>query len=173
MIEGGDDSRPVDSYFEAMTGITTTGATTMLDIESHARSILFWRGLTQWLGGMGIIVLALAILPRLAGGGRALMENEAPGPGFDKLAPRIRETATRLWLLYVGITAIERRVAVRGRLRRALARHGPLHAVTHCLYDHVHGRVLAGRAFPRDFGAVGAVDRGRVHGLAGINFALW
>ena len=62
--------------------------------------------MTQWLGGMGIIVLALAVLPRLSGGGRALMERESPGPDFDKLVPRIRDTAARLWGLYVGISAI-------------------------------------------------------------------
>ena len=89
-----------------MSGFTTTGSSVMADIASHGRGILFWRALTQWLGGMGIIVLALAVLPRLSAGGRSLMENESPGPEFDKLAPRIADTAKRLWFLYIGITAV-------------------------------------------------------------------
>ena len=73
--------RPVDAYFEAMSGFTTTGASVLTDIERLPRSALFWRNMTQWLGGMGIIVLALAILPRLSVGGQQLMAAEAPGPG--------------------------------------------------------------------------------------------
>ena len=73
MIEGGDVSSPADAFFESMAGVTATGASTMLDIESHGRAILLWRSLTQWLGGLGIIVLVLAVLPRLAVGGRQLM----------------------------------------------------------------------------------------------------
>ncbi len=107
VFEGGDAARPVDAYFEAMSGFTTTGASIMSDIEGHGHALLFWRGLTQWLGGMGIIVLALAILPKLTVGGRQLMENESPGPEFDKLAPRIRDTAKQLWLLYIGFSVLQ------------------------------------------------------------------
>ncbi|MFQ5794148.1 MAG: TrkH family potassium uptake protein [Candidatus Bipolaricaulia bacterium] len=103
----GSVATPLNAYFEAMSGFTTTGATVMVDIESHSRSILIWRGLTQWLGGMGIIVLALAVLPKLAVGGRQLMEAEAPGPEIEKLTPRIRETARALWRIYVGLTVLE------------------------------------------------------------------
>lgn len=107
MIEGGDVSSPVDAFFESMAGVTATGASNMLDIESHGRAILFWRSLTQWLGGLGIIVLVLAVLPRLAVGGRQLMTREVPGPQFDKLAPRMRDTAKRFWLLYAFFTGLE------------------------------------------------------------------
>ncbi len=79
--------RPVDAYFEAMSGFTTTGASVLTDIAALDRSLLMWRQFTQWLGGMGIIVLALAVLPRLGVGGRQLLESEMPGPG-DRPARR-------------------------------------------------------------------------------------
>ena len=97
--------RPLDAYFEAMSGFTTTGATILTDVERLPNSILMWRQFTQWLGGMGIIVLALAVLPRLRVGGRQLFESEAPGPEIGGLAASIRATAQRLWILYVGLTA--------------------------------------------------------------------
>jgi trk system potassium uptake protein TrkH len=97
--------RPVDALFEGMSGFTTTGATVVVDIEALDRSVAIWRQFTQWLGGMGIIVLAVAVLPRLRVGGRQLFEAELPGPEVDQLAARIRDTARRLWLLYVGLTA--------------------------------------------------------------------
>jgi trk system potassium uptake protein TrkH len=99
--------RPVDAYFEAMSGFTTTGATVLTDVEGLNRSLALWRQFTQWLGGMGIIVLALAVLPRLRVGGRQLLESELPGPEVDQLAERIRGTAQRLWVLYVALTAAE------------------------------------------------------------------
>ncbi len=99
--------RPVDAYFEAMSGFTTTGASVLTDIAALDRSLLMWRQFTQWLGGMGIIVLALAVLPRLRVGGRQLLESEMPGPEVDQLADRIRSTAQRLWLLYVALTAAQ------------------------------------------------------------------
>ena len=97
--------RPLDALFESMSGFTTTGATVLTDVESLDRSVLLWRQFTQWLGGMGIIVLALAVLPRLRVGGRQLLESELPGPEIDQLADRIRDTAQRLWLLYLALTA--------------------------------------------------------------------
>jgi trk system potassium uptake protein TrkH len=97
--------RPVDALFESMSGFTTTGVTVLPDVESLDRSLLMWRQFTQWLGGMGIIVLALAVLPRLRVGGRQLLESELPGPEIDQLADRIRDTARRLWLLYAALTA--------------------------------------------------------------------
>jgi trk system potassium uptake protein TrkH len=99
-------SRPVDAFFEGMSGFSTTGATVVTDVESLDRSILLWRQLSQWLGGMGIIVLALAVLPRLRIGGRQMFESELPGPEVDQLAERIRDTARRLWLLYIALTAV-------------------------------------------------------------------
>jgi trk system potassium uptake protein TrkH len=96
-----------DAFFETMSGFTTTGASIMNDIEIMPKGILFWRSLTHWIGGMGIIVLAVAILPLLGIGGMQLFAAEAPGPSADKLHPRITDTAKRLWLIYVGFTAIE------------------------------------------------------------------
>ncbi len=98
---------PIDAFFETMSGFTTTGASMLTDIEGQPRSLLLWRAFTQWLGGMGIIVLAIAVLPRLAIGGRQLMEAEVPGVEMEKLTPRIRETAQTLWVLYVGLTFAE------------------------------------------------------------------
>ena len=96
-----------NAFFETMSGYTTTGATILNDIESLPEGILFWRSITHWIGGMGIIVLAIAILPLLGIGGMELFAAEAPGPGSDKLHPRITDTAKRLWLIYVGYTLAE------------------------------------------------------------------
>ena len=98
--------RPLDALFESMSGFTTTGLTVVPDVEALDRSVLIWRQFTQWLGGMGIIVLALAVLPRLRVGGRQLLESELPGPEIDQLADRIRDTARRLWLLYAALTVV-------------------------------------------------------------------
>jgi trk system potassium uptake protein TrkH len=97
----------IDSLFESMAGFTTTGSTIFMDIESHSRSLLFWRSMTQWLGGMGIIVLVIAILPRLAVAGRQMFNSEAPGPIKDKLKPRLKDTAQILWGVYVTFTVLE------------------------------------------------------------------
>jgi len=95
----------VDSVFESMSGLTTTGATIVTNIDALPRAVLYYRQQLQWLGGMGIIVLAVAILPMLRIGGMQLYRAETPGPMKDsKLTPRIKETAKALWLIYVGIT---------------------------------------------------------------------
>lgn len=96
-----------DAFFETMSGFTTTGASILNDIESLPHGLLFWRSLTQWLGGMGFIVLSLAILPILGIGGMQLFVAEVPGPTKDKIHPRIRETAKRLWGIYVLFTLVE------------------------------------------------------------------
>ncbi len=96
-----------NAFFETMSGYTTTGASILMDIESIPKSLLFWRSLTHWIGGMGIIVLAIAILPLLGIGGMQLFAAEAPGPSADKLKPRITDTAKRLWLIYVTYTVAE------------------------------------------------------------------
>lgn len=96
-----------NAFFETISGYTTTGSTILQDIESLPEGILFWRSLTHWIGGMGIIVLAIAILPLLGIGGIQLFAAEAPGPSADKLHPRITDTAKRLWLIYFGYTAAE------------------------------------------------------------------
>lgn len=96
-----------NAFFETMSGYTTTGSTILSDIEILPKGVLFWRSITHWIGGMGIIVLAIAILPLLGIGGMQLFAAEAPGPGGDKLHPRITDTAKRLWLIYVGYTVAE------------------------------------------------------------------
>jgi trk system potassium uptake protein TrkH len=95
------------SFFETMSGYTTTGASILEDIEIIPEGVLFWRSTTHWIGGMGIIVLAIAILPFLGIGGIQLFTAEAPGPAGDKLHPRITDTAKRLWLIYVLYTILE------------------------------------------------------------------
>lgn len=96
-----------DAFFETMSGFTTTGATILTDIESVPRNILYWRAMTHWIGGMGIIVLTVAILPFLGIGGLQLMIAEMPGITPDKLHPRITETAKRFWGIYVIFTVAE------------------------------------------------------------------
>jgi trk system potassium uptake protein TrkH len=96
-----------NAFFETISGYTTTGASILNDIESVSKGILFWRSFTQWIGGMGIIVLAVAILPFLGIGGMQLFVAEAPGITPDKLQPRIQDTAKRLWFIYVGLTLLE------------------------------------------------------------------
>ncbi|MFC5277970.1 TrkH family potassium uptake protein [Halorubrum rubrum] len=99
---------PVNALFESTSGFTTTGATALAEIsfDRHSHAVLMWRQLTQWLGGMGIIVLMIAILPELAVNGAQLMRSEAPGPELQKLTPRIAETARALWVIYVAFTGV-------------------------------------------------------------------
>lgn len=96
-----------DAFFETMSGFTTTGASILTDIEALPHGLLFWRSLTHWLGGMGIIVLSLAILPMMGIGGMQLFKAEIPGPVADKLTPRIQQTAKLLWIVYLIISTIE------------------------------------------------------------------
>jgi len=97
----------LDACFETMSGFTTTGATILLNIEALPKSLLLWRALTHWFGGMGIIVMSLAILPMLGVGGMQLFKAEVPGPTADRLKPRIQDTAKLLWGVYVLLTGIE------------------------------------------------------------------
>jgi len=96
-----------DAFFETMSGFTTTGSTVLTDIESLPHGMLFWRSITQWLGGMGIIVLSLAILPVFGVGGMQLYMAEVPGPTPDRISPRIRQTAKTLWGIYIIFTVSE------------------------------------------------------------------
>ncbi len=98
---------PVDAWFEAVSGITTTGSTILTDIEALPGSLLLWRSLSQWIGGMGIILFTIAVLPILGVGGMGLFKAEVPGPVTDKLTPRLVETARYLWYIYVGLTLAE------------------------------------------------------------------
>ena len=99
---------PVNALFESMSGFTTTGSTVTgeLSFDRHSHAVLMWRQLTQWLGGMGIIVLMIAILPELAVNGAQLMKSETPGPELQKLTPKIAETARALWIIYFGFTLL-------------------------------------------------------------------
>ena len=106
-----------DAWFESMSGVTTTGATIIGNpntlphlpngIESLTHGVLYWRSFIQWIGGMGIIVFTIAILPLLGAGGVQLFKAEVPGPVSDKIRPRVKETAKILWMVYVGLTAAE------------------------------------------------------------------
>ena len=100
------DLTPINALFEAISGITTTGATTLTSFE-YPHALLFWRSFTQWLGGMGIIVLFIAVLPQFAIAGRQLFFAEAPGPTEEKFTPRIKSTAAALWKIYAGLTLCE------------------------------------------------------------------
>jgi trk system potassium uptake protein TrkH len=97
----------IDALFESMSGLTTTGATVFRDFTTFGRGIFFWRAMTHWLGGMGVIALFVAVLPRLAVGGRELFFAEASGPTDEKLTPQIRQTALALWQLYAALTAAQ------------------------------------------------------------------
>lgn len=155
-----------DALFETMSGFTTTGASILTDIEAAPRGILFWRSLTQWIGGMGIIVLSLAILPMLGVGGMQLYRAEAPGPSPDKLTPRIRQTAAYLWVVYVLISAAEV-VALR------FAGMSWFDSVCHTF------TTMATGGFSTRNASVAAFDSALIDGiitffmlLAGMNFAL-
>ena len=104
---GGEINSFVDAFFESVSGFTTTGATILTNVEAISKGILFWRSFIQWLGGMGIILLSLAILPFLGVGGMQLYKAEVPTPVPDKLKPKLRDTAMILWKVYALITLAE------------------------------------------------------------------
>lgn len=157
---------PTDAIFEAMSGFTTTGASILTDIEAQPKCVLFWRSFTHWLGGMGIIVFSLAILPILGIGGMQLYKAEAPGPTKDKLTPRIRQTAKLLWGVYVLLSAAET---------------GLLMLCGMDLFEalcHTFGTMATGGFSTRN-ASIAAYDNPMVHWviivfmiLAGTNFAL-
>ena len=97
----------IDCVFEAMSGFTTTGATILTNIEIQPKGLLFWRSLTHWLGGMGIILLTIAILPILGFTSGQLFNAEVPGPTKDRISPKIKDTAKILWIIYSGMTVLE------------------------------------------------------------------
>jgi trk system potassium uptake protein TrkH len=114
----------VNAFFESASGFTTTGATIVGSIEDLPRGVLLWRSMTQWFGGMGIILLSLAIFPLLGVGGMQLYKAEVPGPVPDKIKPRVTETAKALWKVYILITVTEIVLLVLGRME-------PFHAISH------------------------------------------
>ncbi len=156
----------VDAYFEAMSGFTTTGSTVLTQIEGVPLGILFWRSMTQWLGGMGIILLSIAILPLLGVGGMQLFKAEVPGPVYDKISPRIKDTAKTLWMVYLLFTILEVVLLKLGGMS---------------LYDsisHTFTTVATGGFSPKNQ-SVGAYNSPYIDtvviifmALAGINFAL-
>jgi trk system potassium uptake protein TrkH len=107
LMAGGEQLHdPIDAYLEGMSGVTTTGASVVTDYEAFSPTLAMWRQFTQWLGGMGIIILAVAILPRLRVGGRQMMESELPGPEIGALGERIRQLARVLWAFYIAMTLL-------------------------------------------------------------------
>jgi trk system potassium uptake protein TrkH len=162
----GGVATPLDAFFESISGFTTTGASIFPDPESLPRGILFWRDLSQWLGGMGIIVLVVAVLPFLGVGGMQLFRAEVPGPTPERLQPRIRQTASILWRVYVGLTAAQVLLYLLGGMS---------------LFDaltHAFGTMPTGGFSPRT-ASVGAYDSPFLQYvtvlfmyLAGVNFSL-
>ncbi len=159
-----------DAFFETMSGFTTTGATILGGadtpaIEAVPNGFLFWRSLTHWLGGMGVVVLTLAVLPILGIGGMQLFRAEVPGPSADKLTPRVRETAKRLWAIYVGLTAVQ--------VLLLLPAMSPFDAVNHAF------ATMATGGFSTENGSVGQYGSAYIDWVitlfmfaAGMNFAL-
>lgn len=164
--------RPVDAAFEAMSGFTTTGATILTNIPALDQSMLMWRQFTQWLGGMGIIVLALAILPRLRVGGRQLLESEMPGPEVENLADRIRSTAQRLWLLYVALTAAQALILAVFGWTGIDDRMTPFNAVAHAFTTLPTGGFSPLARSIEPFSAASQWVIVLFMTLAGMNFAL-
>jgi trk system potassium uptake protein len=169
--EGQLDS-PVDAYFESMSGFTTTGASILTDIEALNHSLAMWRQFTTWLGGMGIIVLALAVLPRLRVGGRQMFETESPGPEVERLTVTIRDAARRFLALYFGITAAETIVLITLGWTGLDDRMGPYEALAHSFATvATAGFSTQNRSF-EDFGAATQWAVIVFMIIAGTNFAL-
>ncbi len=155
-----------DALFESVSGFTTTGSSVLTDIESLPKGLLLWRSFIQWLGGMGIIVLSLAILPFLGVGGMQLYKAEVPSPVPDKLSPRIRDTAMILWKVYVGITLAETVLLVAGGMNL-------YDAVNHAFTTMPTGGFSTKNASVACFGSIRAEAVITIFMLlAGINFSL-
>ncbi|MES3161257.1 MAG: TrkH family potassium uptake protein [Halorubrum sp.] len=166
---------PVSGLFESMSGFTTTGATVTAEIsfEQHSHAVLLWRQLTQWLGGMGIIVLMVAILPHLAVNGAQLMKSEAPGPGLQKLTPRIAETARALWLIYLAFTGVLVVLLFLLGLTGLAPNMGPYNAVAHGLSTLPTGGFSPEANSIAAFSPVAQWVFIPFMVLAGVNFALF
>lgn len=165
LLTGVETSVP-RAVFEAMSGLTTTGATVFADIEALPHGILFWRSLTHWLGGMGIIVLVIAVLPYLGVGGMQLFSAEVPGLTPERLRPRIAQTAKFLWLIYLGLTLAQILLYLLGGM-------GPFDAVNHAF------STLATGGFSTRSASLAAFESPYLHyvtilfmGLAAMSFSL-
>ena len=154
-----------DAYFETLSGFTTTGASVLTDIESLPHGILLWRSQTQWLGGMGIIVLSIAILPFLGVGGMQLFKAEVPGPTPDRLKPRISHTAGLLWIVYLLLTVME-------ILFLRIGDMNLFDAVNHSFTTMATGGFSTKNASVGAYGAYSQYIITLFMFLAGVNFAL-
>jgi trk system potassium uptake protein TrkH len=157
---------PIDAFFETMSGFTTTGASVLTDYD-QGHGIMFWRSLTHWYGGMGIVVLFIALLPSTGRGAIHLFAAESPGPSTERLTPRLRDTAKNLWFIYVGLTVLEVLILMAVGL-------GPFSAITHAF------GTLATGGFSPEATSLAAYDSWSVElvivifmFLAGGNFALY
>jgi trk system potassium uptake protein TrkH len=160
-------THPVPAIFESTSGFTTTGATVFSDVEHLPRAINWWRTMSHWLGGMGIVVLFIAILPRLGVGARHLFRSEVPGPITSDLRPKLRETASALWKIYLGLTLAEAALLY-------FAGMTPFEALCHSF------ATLATGGFSTRNASIGAYDSVPIELivvffmlLAGINFSLY
>lgn len=106
-VISGEITNPIDAFFETCSGFSTTGSSILTDVEAMSKGLLFWRSFTHWLGGMGILIFAIALLPNLGISGQVIAKAEAPGPTLDKLTPKLSDTAKMLYLLYICFTAAE------------------------------------------------------------------
>lgn len=166
-ILSGTLTHPIDALFESASGFTTTGATVLTDIEAVDKGILFWRSFTQWLGGMGIIVLFVALLPEVGPGARFLYRMEVPGPKAEALQARVHDTAVVLWRLYLGFSVAETVLLMVGGL-------GLYDALT-----HTFSTLSTGGFSPRN-ASIAAFDSPYIHLvvilfmlIAGTNFSLF
>lgn len=156
-----------NAFFETMSGFTTTGASILTEIESLPKSMLFWRSLTHWLGGMGFVVLTVAILPLLGIGGVRMVSAESPGPTMDKISPKITQMAKWLWIIYIGLTVLETVFLLFGGMD---------------LFDsltHTFGTLATGGFSPKN-ASIGHYNSAYIDAvimifmiLAGINFGLY
>jgi trk system potassium uptake protein len=163
----GSLERPVDAYFESMSGFTTTGATLLGRLEAEPHAILLWRSITQWLGGVGIVVLVVAIAPATGMATQRLFFAELSGVTQDRLTPRIADTAKILWGIYVAFTAA-------GFVAFLVAGMGPFDAINHIL------TTIATGGFSTRTASIAAFDSLAIElvtivfmVLGGINFALY
>jgi len=157
---------PMDALFESASGFTTTGASVMLDIESFGRGILFWRSFSQWLGGMGIIVLFVALLPQVGPGARFLYKLEVPGPTSEALRPRIHDAAGLLWKIYLLLTVSQ-------TLLLMLAGLGLYDALTHTFSTLSTGGFSPRNASVAAFGPLVQIIIIVFMVIAGANFSLY
>lgn len=157
----------VDAFFETVSGFTTTGATLIDDVEILPKGILFWRSFTHWIGGMGILVFMVALLPAIGAGGFQMFKAESPGPTADRFVPRIKDTAKILYITYISMTLLEIALLLLGGMS---------------LYEsmlHTFGTVGTGGFSTRGL-SIGAYDSAYIHIvisvfmiLSGINFSLY